>query len=102
MTLDLEFWLMLCSREELSFRNAHVGRHQTAVLAKVIQAIPIRNSVLDDNIKSTEKRQNFKICKPVSLSIFNLFFNKFCLFFILVTKCRFIMALAPAYDKKYP
>ena len=36
----------------------------------MIQEIPIRNAVLDDNVNSKEKIQNFKICKPVSLSIF--------------------------------
>ena len=47
MTLDLDFWLMLCSREEVSFRNFMLafGRHQTAIRAKVIQEIPIRNAV---------------------------------------------------------
>ena len=57
---------------------------------------------LDDNIKSKEKRQNFKICKPIFLCIFIFFSTIFCLFFILVTKNRFIMILAPAHDHKCP
>ena len=76
MTLDFEFWLMLCSREGFSFKNVYVsnvGRNPTATHAKVIREIPIRNPVLDDNVKSKEKRQNFKICKPIFLRICNFF-----------------------------
>ena len=36
---------------------------------------------LDDKVKSKEKRQHFKICKPISLSIFNFVFNNFLSFF---------------------
>ena len=42
----------------------HVGRHKTAIHAKVSQEIPIRNPFLDDKVKSKGKR---KISKSVSL-----------------------------------
>ena len=42
--------------------------------------IPIRNAVLDDNVKSKEKRKNFKICTPISLSILIFFSNNFLSF----------------------
>ena len=38
---------------------------------------------LDDSIKSKEKRQNFKICKPISLSLLNFCFNNFLSFLYL-------------------
>ena len=91
MTLDLDVWLMLCSCEAFSFRNVYVsmliGTKQLHWHAKVIQEIPIRNTVLDDNVNSKEKRQNLK--KSVSLFLWacsNSFSTIFCLFFIVVTK----------------
>ena len=55
---------------------------------------------IDDNAKSKEKRQNFKICKPISLSIFNFYFstNFFPPLFWWLSN-YFIMVVATAYDK---
>ena len=49
----------------------------------MIQEIPIRNAVLDDNVKA---RENAKICKPVYCSIFKYFQQLFVFSFVLVTK----------------
>ena len=71
----------------------------------MIQEIPIRNAVfsLEDNVKSKEKRQQFKICKPISLSIFIFFFQQFFVFslFWWLNNC-FMLVLSPAYDHKWP
>ena len=78
MTLDLDFWLMLCSRGEFSFRNVYVsmlvGTKQLYIHAKCFKKFRLETPFLDDiNVKSKDKRQHFKICKPISLSIFILF-----------------------------
>ena len=41
-------------------------RHQTAIHAKVIQEIPIRNAILDDIVKARGKGQIFKSAKLIS------------------------------------
>ena len=88
-TLDLDFGLMLCSREEFSFRNVYVsilvGTKQQCT-QKWFKKFRLETPFLDDNVKSKEKRQNFKICKANSLSIFIIFLQFVCLFFIVVTK----------------
>ena len=62
MTLYLEVWLMLCSREEFSFRHVYVsmlvGTKQ--LYTQVSQEIPIRNNVLRQYCKSKEKMSNFQ------------------------------------------
>ena len=66
MTLYLEFWLLLCSREKSSFRNVYVS--MLVGTKQVIQEIPIRNAVLRLYCKINGKRQIFKICKRISRS----------------------------------
>ena len=87
ITLDLDFWLMLCIREEFCFRNVYVsilvGTKQLYT-HKWFKKFRLETPFLNDNVKSKETRQNFKISKPVSLR-YSIFFNKFCLFFIVVT-----------------
>ena len=83
MTLDLDFWLMLCSSEDFSFRNVYfimlVGTKQLYTQTR-IKKFRIETPFLDENVKSKEKCQNFKICKPISLSVFKLFFKMFLSF----------------------
>ena len=91
MTLDMDIWLMLCRSEEFYFRNVYVSMllgTKQLYTQKRFKKFRLEPPFLDNNVKSKEKRQNFKICKPISHCIF-LFFvlsTMFCLFFILVTK----------------
>ena len=66
----------------------------TAIHTQVIQEIPNRNAVLDDNVKSKEKRQNFKICKPI-------FFNRFNFFTILLSFLYFHTRLTMNYVRSF-
>ena len=88
MTLDLNFWLMLCSREEFSFRNVlykHVGTCRHQIDTQVIQEIPIRNAVLGRYCKS--KRNFLKFVSVfISHSLFKCFQQLLFFFFILVTE----------------
>ena len=89
LTLDLDFRLMLCSREEFSFRNFNVSMlvgTKQLYAQKWFKTLLFDTPCLDDNVKSKENRQNFKICKLISLSISFSFSTIVCLFFIVVTK----------------
>ena len=84
---------MLCSREEFSFRNVYVSMlagTKQLYTQKWFKKFRLETPCLDDNVKSKEKRQSFKLWKPISLSIFIFFFNNCFVFsFILVTKQSF-------------
>ena len=63
MPLDLDFWLMLCSREEFSFRNIYVsmlvGTKQLH-MQKWFKKFWLETPFLDDNVKPKENFQNLK------------------------------------------
>ena len=71
---------MLCSRVEFSFRTVYVsivvGTKQLYTQTW-FKKFRLETPFLDDKVKSKEKRQNFKICKLISLSIFIFVFNIF-------------------------
>ena len=105
MTLDLDSLHMLCSREEFSFKNVYVSMlvgTKHLYTQKWFTKLRLEMPFLDGNIKSKDKRQNFKISKPISLSVFISFQHLivFSLFWWLNN--RVIMILAPAHDQKYP
>ena len=99
---------MLCSRVEFSFRTVYVsilvGTKQLHVYTQTwFKKFRLETPFLDDKVISKEKRQNFKICKPISLSIFIFVFNNFFVFSLFWSlNNHFIMVLAPAYDQKCP
>ena len=122
MTLDLDFRLLFCSREECSFRNVYVSMlvgTKQLYAQKWFKKFLLETPFLDDNVTSKDKRQNSKICKPISLRIYiyiytyiyiyNLFY--FILFYFQAVfvfsllwwqNNRFIMILALAYDQNCP
>ena len=80
MTLVFDVLFMLCSREEFSFRNVYVSMlvgTKQLYTQKRFKKFRFETPFLDDNVKANEKRQNFEICKPISLSIFIFFFQQF-------------------------
>ena len=80
--LDLDFWLMLCSREEVSFRNIYVWYRNKSInvsmlvaskqlyMQKWFKKYQLETLFKDDNVRPKEKRQLCKIVKPVSRSTF--------------------------------
>ena len=85
MTLDLDLWLMLWSREEFSFRNVYAsmlaGTNQL-YMQKRFKKYRLETPISDDNVNEKDKRQILKICKPITRSIFKCFQQLFCFFFI--------------------
>ena len=76
---DLDVWLMLCSREYFSFRNDYI---QT----QMIQEIPMRNVVLRRYCKIKGKTAFSKFVSAFPAAYSNVFNNYFVLSFISVTK----------------
>ena len=67
-------------------RNVYVSILEGTKRLYMQKKFRLETPFLVDNVKSKKKRQHFKICKPISLSIFIFFSTMFCLFFILVIK----------------
>ena len=84
MTLELNFWLMLCSQEDLSFRNIYVsmlvGIKQLHT-QKWFKKYRLETLVCDDIVKAREQRQILKNCKSISRRIFKCFKQFFFSYF---------------------
>ena len=72
MTLDLDFWLMLCSREEFSFRNVYVS-----MLVGTKQLYMF----LDDIVNARENVQFSKFVSVFFVADSNVLKNSFFFFF---------------------
>ena len=100
MMLDLDFRLVLCSREEFSFKNVYVSVLVGSKQLYTHQEIPIRNAIFRRKRKiKKRKRQNFKFCKSISHTIFDFVFN---FQFFVFSYFGVIIVLVPPYDQKCP
>ena len=106
VTLDLDFWLMLCSQEKGALKKRvckHVGWHQTTTHKHMVQEKLIRSFVLR---RYVQQRKNVKFSNFASHFIDacpSVFKSSFVYFsFFLCLSYRLSMILTSPYDPKCP